>query len=412
MATDTTTSANGHIDEIKNEADGQKYPLDIAVIGGGIIGVMVALGLLHRGFHVTVYERAAALPEIGAAFAFTGVARECMVRLNPIVLAALSRVGEANKNPMNRYWDGFNPKTKEQAENEEESLLFRLSARDLDYWGCLRSSLLCQMVDELPTGIVQFSKQLESYVDVEANDKVLLRFVDGTTAEADAVIGCDGIHSRTRQLLLGEGIPAAKTHYSHKVVYRALLPIKDAVSALGEDKANNQCTHLGPNAHIVSFPVANWTLLNVFVFLHDPEEWPDRNRMVTPGTREDVENAVRDWSPGVRELVSMFPENITRWGIYDTAEHPAPTYAIGRVCLAGDSGHATTPFHGAGACMGVEDALVLATALETAVAYPEYRKRKAKTISAALQAYSDMRLERSHWLVDSSRVMGDIYEWR
>lgn len=161
---------------------------NVAIIGGGLIGIMMALGLLHRGFTVTVYERAPKLFEIGAAIAFTGVARECMKILDPRVLMALSRVGEANLHPMNRYWDGFNPPTKEAAASESESLLFCQSALHLDYWGCLRSMLLRELAAELPGGetggIIKFGKQLDSYD--ETGEKIVLHFSDNTTASADA----------------------------------------------------------------------------------------------------------------------------------------------------------------------------------------------------------------------------------
>ncbi|KAF3760429.1 FAD/NAD(P)-binding domain-containing protein [Cryphonectria parasitica EP155] len=372
---------------------------------------MVALGLLHRGFQVHIYERSSAQHEIGAAFAFTAVARDCMARLSPSVLAALSQIGEATKNEIKRYWDGFSPQTKQEAESEEKSLLFSLSTREPDYWGCLRSLFLTQMASRLPPDTVQFSKELESYID-EGSDKVLLRFTDGTTAEADALVGCDGIHSRTRELLLGESDPASHAHYSHKMVYRALLPIGDGVKVFGHDKANNHCMHLGPNAHITSYPVANWTLLNVVIGIHDTQEWPDISKMVLPSTRDEVKSAVHNWSPAVQDLVSMFPKTLSKWGIFDTARHPASTYARSRVCLVGDSAHAMSPFMGAGACMGVEDALVLATALGSAALTPEYGDRKNKAISAAFQAYSSLRLVRSQAVVQSSRDVGDIYQWR
>ncbi|KAI0842740.1 putative salicylate hydroxylase [Hypoxylon sp. FL0890] len=410
LPTELTNSCPG---DNTRDYDKPSASLDIAIVGGGIIGVILALGLLHRGMRVTLYERANDFHEIGAGFAFTGVARDCMQRLNPQVLEALRRVGEENRHPNNRYWDGFNPTDKRAAESQD-ALLFQMSARELDYWGCLRSHFLREMATYLPEGVVRFGKQMESYVDDEGAEKVVLRFTDGSVAEADAVIGCDGIHSRTRQVLLGDTHQASHATYSHKVAYRAVVPIADGISAIGDDKANNQCTHMGPNAHIVSFPVNKWTLLNVFIFLHDPEPWPESEKMTAPGTRDEVAHALRDWSPAVRELVDLFPEHLTKWGIFDMAEHPAPTYAGGRVCIAGDAAHASSPFHGVGACMGVEDSLVLATALETTMArsYNGSVSSKALAISTAFQVYSAIRLERSHWLVESSREMGDIYEWR
>ena len=110
------------------------------------------------------------------------------------------------------------------------------------------------------------------------------------------------------------------------------------------------------------------------------------------------------------ELMTLLPEQVSRWAIFDTADHPAPTYASGRVCIAGDAAHAAAPFHGAGAGMGVEDALVLAELLAHVAARPA--KGRPQQLAAALRAYSGERLERTHWLVQSSREMGDMYQWR
>jgi salicylate hydroxylase len=69
------------------------------------------------------------------------------------------------------------------------------------------------------------------------------------------VIGCDGIHSVTRKLLLGKEHPASNPSYTHKTVFRALVPFPGAIAALGADKASDYCLHLGPDAHMISFPV-------------------------------------------------------------------------------------------------------------------------------------------------------------
>lgn len=133
-----------------------------------------------------------------------------------------------------------------------------------------------------------------------------------------------------------------------------------------------------------------------------------------PATRDEVKQHLCKWGPGIREIVEALPEHLTKWGIFDMAENPASTYARGRVCISGDAAHASSPFLGAGAGMGVEDALVLATVLDLATASIRGRGLRIKTsaISAAFQAYSAVRLSRSQWLVRSSREMGELYQWR
>ncbi|KAF5610778.1 hypothetical protein F25303_14522, partial [Fusarium sp. NRRL 25303] len=393
-------------------AEKTERSFEIAVIGGGIVGLMVAIGLLKRGIEVTVFEQAQELTEVSAGFAFPGVARECMKRLDPRLLEALERIGEVNRHPCNRYWDGFNPTTQEEAESKD-SLLFEVSARDLDYKGCLRSHFLHEMASMLPPGSIKLGKQLKDLQDEASNDKVTLTFSDQSIYEVDGVIGCDGVRSRTRQLLAGLDNLSSQAHFAHKVAYRALIPISDAVSAFGHDKAMNQCTHMGPGVAIVSYPVAHWTFLNIAVFVHEPGEW-ESEKMTATATRDELSRYISDWSPSIQTIVQRLPENLTKWALFDTADYPVSTYAEGRVCIAGDAAHATTPFLGAGACMGVEDALVLATTLDLALDHinEEGAHSRAKAISAAFRAYSTVRLDRSLWLVQGSRDIGDLYQWR
>lgn len=68
---------------------------------------------------------------------------------------------------------------------------------------------------------------------------VLMKFEDGSVAEADAIIGCDGVKSRTRALLVGENHPAATASYTHKYAYRGDVPMSQATLVLGEERAMN-----------------------------------------------------------------------------------------------------------------------------------------------------------------------------
>lgn len=228
------------------------------------------------------------------------------------------------------------------------------------------------------------------------------------------MIACDGIKSRVRRLVLGDDHPAALPQYTHKVAYRALIPIEKAIEALGEYKALHQHMHIGPNRHLVHFPVAGRTLLNLIVFDSDERPW-EHEKLVSTGTREEICEAFKEWSTPVRNLLAHFPDTVTTWGIFDMADHPMPYYAKGQICLAGDAAHAAAPHHGAGAGMGVEDALALVVAIETALALvpaqtPSLRSAQRNALKVAFKAFESGRMERSQWLVQSSRTACEIYQ--
>lgn len=83
-----------------------------------------------------------------------------------------------------------------------------------------------------------------------------------------------------------------------------------------------------------------------------------------------------------------------------------PQFYKGRVCVTGDAAHATSPHHGAGAGFCVEDSLVMAELLA------DDRVTTASELEAVFAAFDATRRDRSHWLVQSSRFIGDCYEWR
>ena len=162
------------------------------------------------------------------------------------------------------------------------------------------------------------------------------------------------------------------------------------------------------------------TLLNVALFTHEPADFENADGMTAPATRLEVERRVVGLSPQVGEIASLFPEKMVKWGIYDMYEHPAPTFAQGLACIAGDAAHASSPHQGVGACMGVEDALVLCEVLDTAennirsggLSQEKSVLARRSTVERALKAYSETRKERAQWLVRSSREMGEMYQWR
>jgi salicylate hydroxylase len=165
-----------------------------------------------------------------------------------------------------------------------------------------------------------------------------------------------------------------------------------------------------PKTYLFNYQVNNGTTGYMAFAIHDPEEWANPNVMTAPSTRDQVSTALQSWGPHIVEHVGLLPEKLDMYGVFDMADNPAPTYAAGRVCIAGDAAHASSPFHGAGAGMGIEDALVLVELLADVRDWTAVTKRPSLT--AALQAFSAVRMERTQWLVQSSRDMGNVYQWR
>lgn len=194
-----------------------------------------------------------------------------------------------------------------------------------------------------------------------------------------------------------------------------------AISALGEFKARNRHMHLGADSHVVTVPIGLGTLLNVVAFIKDPSDWPDATQLTAPADPAEVRAAFADFGRPIRSLIEALldgstgrPVALDRWGIFDSVDHPPPTFARGRVCIAGDAAHATSPHHGAGAGMGVEDALVLSTLLADVAALPPAAPSTARpaAVRAALAAYGRVRRDRTQFVAESSRVIGQVFEWR
>ncbi|KAH7240036.1 uncharacterized protein BKA55DRAFT_666006 [Fusarium redolens] len=362
----------------------------IAIVGGGVVSMILTFGLIQRKIPVRVYEQASGFREIGAGFAFSACARHCMDLLNPSVTEALKRCGavpisdENEKDNYLRWIDGYN-------QHRLDDLSYQKPLAQIGgggFRGCRRDQFLQELAKDLPPGVIEFSKRMDT-LEHREDGSILLTFADGTTAEADAVIGCDGIKSNVRKSILGIENKASYAQYTHKVAYRGLVPMSAAIEVLGPWLANNFHHHIGPGSHVTHYPVANHQALNVVIFLSDPGPWSGDSSMVSEGSRDEVEAALHDWHPKVRNLVSLMPTKLSKWGLFDLGDYPVPTYYDRSVCLAGDAAHATSPHHGAGACLGLRN-----------------------SVEVAFDTFDKMRRRRTQWLVNSSRRVCDLYHQR
>jgi 2-polyprenyl-6-methoxyphenol hydroxylase-like FAD-dependent oxidoreductase len=155
---------------------------EVAIIGGGITGLALAIGLLQRNIRFTIYERAHTFREIGAGIGFTPNAERAMTALNPALHAAFRKVAAQNDEDYFYYVDGYNHS--EENPGYEETIL-KLYLGERGFEGCRRPDFMAEMVKLIPTEHVQLGKDLVSVADNGEDEGVQLSFRDGSTASAD-----------------------------------------------------------------------------------------------------------------------------------------------------------------------------------------------------------------------------------
>jgi len=228
------------------------------------------------------------------------------------------------------------------------------------------------------------------------------------SAKLFPVIGTDGIKSRVRASVIGDDHPGLHPQYTHKYAYRGLIPMSRATTELGADLAQNAKMHTGTDGHVLTFPVNHGETMNVVAFFTSPNPWPSESKLTLPSDKEHVLRDFAHFGATVHKIIDLLEPNLDCWAIFDLGDHPLPRYNKGRILLLGDAGHATSPHHGAGAGMCIEDAAIMAEIF----ADERVAKNGRKGVEAAFEAYNRQRLERTQWLVQSSRRSGNLYEWR
>ncbi|KAK1985838.1 hypothetical protein LZ30DRAFT_707239 [Colletotrichum cereale] len=373
----------------------EKKSFEVAIVGGGIAGAVLAISLIKRNVPCVIYEQAHAFTEQSAGLGMAPSAIRAMELCDPAVREAFDKV-TGPPMPYN-VLDGT-------GEADDSIIRFSINEASVGLRGCHRGQLLKELLELIPESMIRFKKQLERVEEPHGDGgKLLMVFSDGTTAETDAVIGCDGIKSHTRGIVVGREHPSAKCTYSHKYTYRGLIPMPQAVGILGAKRAGTFGLSVSHNTHLVSYPVAQGTMLNVAVHCTDAGDWPSETRLTLPADLQSCLEDVKTLSPRLQKIVQSM-KGLDRWGLFDLGECPPPTYAKGRICLVGDAAHATTPHLGAGAGICIEDAAVMASLLAADGV------RGGTDIEAAFATFDAHRRERCDWLVQSSRRASKLFQ--
>jgi salicylate hydroxylase len=347
----------------------------VAIIGGGIGGLTAANALTRAGAEVSVFEAAGELREIGAGVALHANAMRVLRFIG--VEDAVRKVAGRTEWAVTR--DGITGRVISRTSRAQSAALHGIEPATVH-----RADLLDVLAAALPEGIVSLGKRCVSVAN--DGDVAVARFADGSSVEADVIIGADGIHSVARTSLFGPDAP----RFTGKICYRSVIPTA-AVRGGGAALADSNGQWLGPHGTIVLYPLRGEELINVVAHYDDDsyrhESW------VTECPRDEVLIRYAGWHESLLRLFEA-GETWYKWALYD--RDPIPAWTSGRVTLLGDSAHPMLPYLGQGACQALEDGAVLALALSASPGDPV----------AALDLYERTRRPRASQVVLTARARG------
>ncbi|MBV5291389.1 MAG: FAD-dependent oxidoreductase [Curvibacter lanceolatus] len=344
----------------------------ILIIGGGFSGMAAAIELRKRGQQVDLVEIDPGWRSYGAGISLGGATLRAFRQLG--ILDPFLQVGHAS--------DGVEL----LAPNGATLALLptpRIAGADVPGGGAIMRPVLARLLAEATrasgTQVFLGSTFTEIRQDAEGVD---VRFTDGSQRRYDLVIGADGLYSKVRQAVF----PQAPTpRYSGQAVWRAVLPRPDSV--------DHAMMWVGPKIKVGVNPVSQ---TEMYLFLTEDRE---HNTHVPPADFYRLLDALLApfSAPLVQQLRSLLtPESQIVFRPLEGLLMPRPWHQ-GRVVLIGDTVHATTPHLASGACIGIEDALVLAQELEP-----------GDGLDAALQRFENRRWERCRMVVENSGRLGEI----
>jgi salicylate hydroxylase len=351
--------------------------LRVAVVGGGIGGATLALALRARGARVDVYERAPEFREVGAAVALSANGNRVLRSLGVV-----DRIAERSAVPTEliyRHWrDGHRISSHEIGQRYEREF-------GESYFGVHRADLQRVLLDALGAEGVHTSSEL---VDLrETSGGARLSFADGREAEADVVVGADGVRSTVRKWI-ADGDPAV---YSGTSGFRGLIPV-ERLTELPDPGAIQFWT--GPGGHLLHYPIGDGDVVNFLAVVDEPHRW-DSDSWVVDAAAGEIAGSFAGWHPAVVQMVSA-TELHQRWALF--GQRPLNRWHRGRAVLLGDAAHAMLPHHGQGANQTIEDAAVLADCLAAS---------GTADLEGALRTYERLRRGRTRRVAWASWVASD-----
>ncbi len=337
------------------------------IIGGGIAGLTTAIALKRIGIDAVVVEATPEFRPVGAGLSLAANAMQAFRELGiaDAVIAAGRKIDaltilDQKGNVINR------------TNTEQVNAKYGISNFSIH-----RAALHDVLYSLLPPGSITRGKR--SCDIEEVGDGYCVFFEDGSSILTNHLIVAEGIHSPIRNKIL----PASKLRYAGYTCWRGIVKNEKQITTVSET--------WGTGGRFGIVPLANEQIY-----------WFATKNVKEPGSklkefkRSDLAYNFRDYHEPVVDLINATPQEHIIWNdIFDL--EPISNYAFGNLVLIGDAAHATTPNLGQGACMAIEDAVVLANCL-----------KKHSNVPDAFRSFQEKRLKRTHEIVKGSWRLGKM----
>jgi salicylate hydroxylase len=228
-------------------------------------------------------------------------------------------------------------------------------------------------------GAIQHGSRCVGFED--DGTSVTLHLADGARVSGDALIGADGVHSRIRNILVGDD----KAQFTGCMAWRGLVPVEKLPPHM---RRNVGVNWVGPGGHVINYLLRRGEIFNFVGIVERDwrvESWTER------GSREECAADFPGWNNDIHTIIRNIAEPY-KWALL--GREPLTRFSHGRVTLLGDAAHPTLPMLGQGANMAIEDGMVLARCLSA-----------HNDIGAALTCYDTARVARTAKLVRGANDM-------
>ncbi|MDC5280019.1 FAD-dependent urate hydroxylase HpxO [Acinetobacter baumannii] len=347
--------------------------MNVVIIGAGMGGLTTGIALKKFGHQVRIFEQTEKILPVGAAISLWSNGVKCLNYLG--LTDKIAKLGGQMDDLA--YVDGLTGDVMTQF--SLRPLIEEVGQRP---YPVARADLQNMLMDEFGRDQIYLGKKMVSLEDKA--DFVEVHFADGSSTQADLLIGADGTHSMTRAYVLGQQV---QRRYAGYVNWNGLVEISEDLAP-----AQQWTTYVGEGKRASLMPVADGRF---YFFLDVPLPAELENN------RDEYKKLLKqyfaDWCQPVQQLIERLdPQKTNRVEIHDI--EPFTQFYKGRVVILGDAAHSTTPDIGQGGCQAMEDAIYLARSLQI----------NTLGLEDALRRYQNKRNERANELVLRARKRCDV----